>query len=269
VTRSAGAAAPKTKTKTSARGDEDRFSVVTLLGAVGGLCLVFAFLTPLFVIDPARAESEEAAAMLRGYQRQLDELRRQIEGARGGAAGAPPAAMAVAAMVGPAADRVVDFIGSPSPYNLTRVAIDAHELLPMVVSLRPEEAARVATARGFLKGFIGFMALIPLVGMYPAVRGLLRGFRKQGVAGLALTFFTGVVYLGLGAVFILGLPEAALSQLGPAAWLLALGGGLAVVNGIFGVSRRTWWKAYTIYVLAFALLLALADRLAARLPSAL
>ena len=241
------------------------FSAVTFLGAVGGLCLVAAFLTPIFEVDPAKATNDDAAAMLRDYQGKIDELRRELEAARSRAATVPIELQAAAHVMGPAADHVVDFIASPSLYRLTVVARDAHRLLPVVAALQPAEAETLKKVRAGVAAFTAFMVVIPIVGLYPVVRGILRGFRKQSTPGLVVTFFTGLCYLTLGAIIVIGVPDDARDHLGPSLWFLTLGGALAVLNGIFGVSRSTWWKAYLIYAAGFAAVVYLAATLAATL----
>ncbi|MCA9636554.1 MAG: hypothetical protein KC420_11055 [Myxococcales bacterium] len=249
-------------------GEQDRgggFSVVTLLGAIGGLCLVGAFITPLFVLDPGKAKSDEAAAMVSRYQAQLEGVRREIEAVHAGTSTAPPKIQAATHMVGPAADHVVEFIDSPSLYNLTTVARDARELTPVIALLDPKDAHLVDKARIALTAFIVFVLAIPVTGAYPVIRGVLRGFRKQSTPGLVLTFFSGLIYLSIGVILFLAVPSTARGALGPAIWLLTIGGALAVFNGIFGVSRSTWWKAYLIYAAVFAGIFYLVGELAERL----
>ncbi len=227
------------------------FSVVTFLGAVGGLCLIAAFLTPLFVLDPSKVKSPEAAAMLRDYQAQLDRVVEEIEAAKRGGPAVPPEVQAVAHAVGPATDHVLAFADDPTLYHLAIVARDAHELLPVAAAFDRAHERDIKVARLGVAAFIAFIWAIPLIGLYPVLRGVIRGFRKQSTPGLVLTFFSGLVYLLIGGILLVGVPDDARTQLGPSLWLLAAGGALAVFNGLFGVSRTTWWKAYLIYIFVF------------------
>ena len=61
------------------------------------------------------------------------------------------------------------------------------------------------------------------------------------------------------------LAKSAPGPCGSCGWLLTIGGALAVFNGIFGVSRSTWWKAYLIYAAVFAGIFYLVGELAERL----
>ncbi|MEZ4448249.1 MAG: hypothetical protein R3B09_02135 [Nannocystaceae bacterium] len=213
-------------------------SVWTILGAVGGAMIVAAFLAPMFQIPGAGASRNEAQVLIADYQREFDRAREELSRL-------PPTFQE---MVTPATEHVAAFLEVPSLKNLVSIAVDARALLEVSAAFDPEHAAQMREVRGYLLALIVFALAMPAIGVFVVVRGVLRGFRKPGVVTLVLSFLVGLVYFAIGALLLLGIPEASRDQVGLALWLLGGGGLLLFLSGIFAVSWRTWWLAYLLDV---------------------
>jgi hypothetical protein len=121
-------------------------------------------------------------------------------------------------------------------------------VLSVVAVLEPSRRLELEQVQIALGALVILIYSMPALGGYQVVRGLVTNFRKHGSVSLALTFLGGLVYFVLGGIAIAGVPRGAYDQLGPAVWLIAAGGGLLALFGIFGVSRETWWKAYLLEI---------------------
>jgi hypothetical protein len=220
--------------------EPSRFSLVTLLGALGGLLIVLSsFLPMLSQTAPAGAE----VPWLEDYRRQLRELRQSLSGPE-----APPEARQLLAVTEPSLQRVDDFLAQPSGYRLWLVLRDAHRFCGMalglsgLLQLKPEEIELLRIARDALVGVLLFLGVIPLIGGYHVVRGVLLRFRKHVTLALFFTFFAGLAYVLIPTVVLLGLPQRGF--LGSAPYSLLAGGALLLFCSLFGVSRENWWRAY-------------------------
>lgn len=216
--------------------------MVTIIGAIGGLALIGACFSPIYrLASLGPGDRNEAKVIIDDFERELDRARR-------GLAEAPPEYAGVAEVIAPAAEHAAAFLEHPSPLNLAYVAADAGEVLSVVAVLEPSRRIELEQAQLALGALVIFIYMMPALGGYQVIRGLLTNFRKHGSVSLALTFLGGLVYFVLGGIAIAGVPRGAYDQLGPAVWLLAAGGGLLVFFAIFGVSRETWWKAYLLMI---------------------
>ena len=214
-------------------------SVATVVGAIGGLALVAGFFSPLYEIRSGVGTDPVVEA--------TQELERAIEAVREGKGGGHPELEVFAPIIEPATAHAAAFLATPSPRNLAMLAGDARELVAVVAVLEGNtEESSVEQARAVLMGLMLALLSMPVVGAYHALWAVVTRCRPHGSVGLALSFFAGLFYLGIGVACIVGVPEDAREQLGAACWLLAGGGALVLFTGIFGVTRQTWWKAYLI-----------------------
>ncbi|MEZ4384822.1 MAG: hypothetical protein R3A79_26060 [Nannocystaceae bacterium] len=228
--------------ETSERAPRRPASVATVLGAIGGLALVGACVSPIYRLASLGPGDRNEAKKI------VDDFERELDGVRRGLAEAPPEYAGVVEVLAPAAEHAAAFLEHPSPLNLAYVAVDADAVLSVAVALEPSRRWEIEQAKVALGVLVIFVYVMPALGGYLALRGLLTNFRKHGSVSLALSFLVGLLYFVVGGVLIAGVPPGDLDKLGPAVWLLAGGGGLVVLFGIFGVSRETWWRAYLLEV---------------------
>ena len=223
------------------RRAKSKFSTVSAVGALGGLALLAGFVAPLYEVDRGIAGDPVVEA--------TQELEAALQAIREGGGGGHPELEVFSPIIEPATAHVAAFLRTPSPKNLALLTGDARELVQVVAFIEGDtEAAKVEQVRTALLGFMVALFSMPVVGAYHAVWAMVTKCRRHWTIGLVISFFAGLFYLGVGAAFILGVPEAAREQLGSACWLLMAGGGLVLFTGIFGVSRETWWKAYLLDV---------------------
>lgn len=240
--------------------ESSRFSVVTLLGALGGLLVVLASFLPML---SAEAPTGFEVPWLADYRAELASLRQQLS-----QPDAPPEARQLLAITGPSLERVDAFLVHPSGYRLWLVLSDAYGFTQLAIGLsgllqlRPEEVELLRLARGALLGVLLFLGVIPLLGGYHVVRGVLLRFRGLVTPALFFTFFAGLAYVLIPGLVLLVLPPAQRGFLGSAPYCLLAGGALLLFCSLFGVSRENWWRAYLLYLLGLGLLGAFALQLA-------
>ncbi len=218
------------------RRAKSEFSTVSAVGALGGLALLAAFVSPLYEVDRGIAGDPVVEA--------TQELEGALRAIREGRGGGHPELEAFAPIVEPATAHAAAFLATPSPKNLALLAGDARELVQVVALIEDTAASEVEVMRAALLGLMVALLSMPVVGAYHAVWAMATKCRRHGTIALVLSFFAGLFYLGVGAAFIVGAPEGSRGQLGSACWLLTAGGALVLITGIFGVSRQTWWRAY-------------------------
>ncbi|MCA9637558.1 MAG: hypothetical protein KC420_16135, partial [Myxococcales bacterium] len=108
----------------------------------------------------------------------------------------------------------------------------------------PERVVELHRVSAVVDALCLVLVLLPLIAGLQVVRGVLTNFRRAGTLGLALALVAGLVYFGLGAFPLVDAPAAARARAGLGSWGLAIGGGLLLVVGVFGVRRDNWWRVY-------------------------
>lgn len=249
------------RTSSSASGDDPRlYHFVTILGALGGLLLLLSSVLPL--LSPSKPGEAEGVLWLEDYRQRLKALRQDASRPE-----APLEVKQLMAVVEPSLSRLDEFLIHPSGYRLWFVLRDAERFCGMALSfsgalsLQKQEIALLELAQKALFWVLLFLVTIPLLGGYHVLRGVLMRFREHVFLALSLSFFMGLAYTLLSGLVIFGVPAAQRAYLGSAPYFLFAGGALLLFCGIFGVSRKTWWKAYLLDVAGLGVIVYFAIRL--------
>ncbi|HFE46996.1 MAG TPA: hypothetical protein ENJ18_16185 [Nannocystis exedens] len=236
---------PATTTKSSAA--KAGLSPVAGASALGGLLLIAGFFAPLFN-DAQGTEDSPVGEILRDFNTRLGQARDAKESL-------PPEYVK---SIDSAAEHATALLATPSPKNLAWLSADGIDLLTIAEFQNPSLKQELGGPKVALRGLLIVLLAMPIVGTYQVIRGIHTRFKKPGTLGLLLCFFAGFFYAGIGTVAITSVPVRAQNLIGPASWLLTAGGGLLLFTAIFGVSRTTWWRAYALYIVGFAALIAAA-----------